>query len=136
MDNIKIVKSNKGISGIDIVISIGVIVLFVGLIGSLFYKIYSTSTSIRLNALAIDYAVKIAEKTDRLTYEEVNNEMNDTLNEDFEVLDSYNATIMVEKYCDTDTSKEDIIKTVTIKVEYDFMNKKEEFIIKKLKIKE
>ena len=62
--------------------------------------------------------------------------MNDTLNEDFEVLDSYNATIMVEKYCDTDTSKEDIIKTVTIKVEYDFMNKKEEFIIKKLKIKE
>lgn len=136
MDNIKIVKSNKGISGIDIVISIGVIVLFVGLIGSLFYKIYSTSTSIRLNALAIDYAVKIAEKTDRLTYEEVNNEMNDTLNEDFEILDSYNATILVEKYCETDTLKEDIIKTVTIKIEYDFMNKKEEFIIKKLKIKE
>lgn len=136
MDSIEKIKSNKGISGVDIVISIGVIVLFVGLIGSLFYKIYFTSTSIRLNALAIDYAVKIAEKTDRLTYEEVNNELNENLNEEFEILDSYNATISVEKYSDIDNTKEDVIKTVTIKVEYNFMDTKEEFIIKKLKIKE
>lgn len=136
MDKIGKIKSNKGISGIDIVISIAVIVLFVGLIGGLFYKIGYTSTSIRLNALAVDYAVKIAEKTDRLTYEEVNNSLNDNLKEEFEILDSYNATISVEKYSDIDTSKKDILKTVTIKVEYDFMNQKEEFVIKKLKIKE
>lgn len=135
MDKNKL-KSNKGISGVEIVISIGVILLFLGLIGGLFYKINYTSTSIRLNALAIDYAVKIAEKTDRLTYEEVNNDLNNNLKEEFEILDSYNAKISVEKYSDIDNTKEDIIKIVTIEINYDFMNQQEEFVIRKLKIKE
>jgi len=136
MDKVNKIKSDKGVSGVDIVISMLVIVLFAGLIAGLFYQIYYYSTSIRLDALAVDYAVKIAEKTDRLTYEEVNNNLNNNLREEFEMLSSYNANVSVENYSNIDSSKKDIIKIVTIKISYKFMDKTEDYTIKKLKIKE
>ncbi len=126
------VKQNKGITGIDMAISICVIVIFVGLISGLFYNIYSHSTAVRINALAVDYAIKMAEETDRMQYEEVNNDINYELRSKFQIPDAYNTEVSVEDY----NKKEDVIKIVTIKVNYEFMNHDEEYVIKKLKVKE
>ncbi len=132
MVNLSKVKQNKGITGIDMAISICVIVIFVGLISGLFYNIYSHSTAVRINALAVDYAIKIAEETDRMQYEEVNNDINYELRNKFQIPDAYNTEVSVENY----NKKEDVIKIVTIKVNYEFMNHDEEYVIKKLKVKE
>ena len=102
MGNFIKIKQNKGITGVDLAISICVIVIFVGLISSLFYNIYSHSTAVRLNALAVDYAIKIAEETDILNYEDVDNNLNDTLRSKFDIPDAYNTSISVEKYSDID----------------------------------
>ena len=132
MVNLSKVKQNKGITGIDMAISICVIVIFVGLISGLFYNIYSHSTAVRINALAVDYAIKIAEERDRMQYEEVNNDINYELRNKFQIPDAYNTEVSVENY----NKKEDVIKIVTIKVNYEFMNHDEEYVIKKLKVKE
>ena len=132
MVNLSKVKQNKGITGIDMAISICVIVIFVGLISGLFYNIYSHSTAVRINALAVDYAIKMAEETDRMQYEEVNNDINYELRSKFQIPDAYNTEVSVEDY----NKKEDVIKIVTIKVNYEFMNHDEEYVIKKLKVKE
>jgi len=133
---IKKLKSNKGISMADIAIAITVLCLFVGVIGTLYYKILYQSHIIRYNAVAVYYTVKVAEETDRISYEEVTNDLTNTLKQNFNIPDSINITVNVQNYNDTDASKKDIIKIVTIKAEYEVLNNPQSYEIKKLKIKE
>ena len=118
---IKKLKSNRGISIADIVIAMLILCMFVGVIGNLYYQIAFQSDIIRYNAIATYYTVKIAEETDRIPYEEVTNDLNNTLREDYEIPDSFNITVDVENYNKNDNSKLDIIKIVTIQAEYEVL---------------
>lgn len=129
-------KANKGVTMNDIVIAMIILSLFVGVISSLFYQIAYHNTSIQMNAMAVHYAVRIAESIDKMKYEEVDETLNNTLNETYELPDSFNATIKVDNYSQNDTSKLDIIKIVRIEVDYEFMNETRSYGLKKLKIKE
>ena len=129
-------KQNKGISTIDIVVAIIILTLFVGVIGSLYYQIAYHNAAIRMNAMAVNYAVKIAENIDKITYEEVQETLNDTLKTEFEIKEAFNPTIQVENYNEEDLSKEDIIKKVTIRIDYNIMDESRSYEIIKLKIKE
>lgn len=120
----------------DIIIAIVILSMFVGLIGSLYYNIAYSNNSIRMDATAAYYAIKIAEATDKMTYEEVEESLNGTLEEKYNLPENFNASIQVENYNENDSEKLDIIKTVTIKIDYSFMKESKIYELKKLKIKE
>lgn len=120
----------------DVIVAMIVLTLFVGIISTMYYQIAYANSQIRMNAIAVHYAVKIAEATDKMKYEEVDETLNATLNETYELPENFNATIQVKKYNEDDETKQDIIKIVTIKIDYEFMDTAKSYQLKKLKIKE
>lgn len=133
--NIKKLRANKGISMADVMVAISILCIFVGVIGNLYFQISYQGQKIRFNAIAVYYTVKVAEEIDRISYDDVTNDLNAILKDDFQISDLFNVTIDVQKY-NNDSTKEDIIKIVTIKSEYKVLNNTETYEIKKLKIKE
>ena len=131
-------KNNKGVTLVDVIIAITVLSLFVGVVGSFYYEIAYYNSFIKLNASASYYAVKVAEDIDKLDYSLVNNSLNQTLIPSYEVPNIYTITVGVEDYNKTrgNEGKEDIIKIVTIEVQYQCYNSDVAYKIKKLKYKE
>lgn len=121
---------------VDVIIAMIVLSLFVGVIGNLYYQIALQSNMVRINSVAVYYVVKIAEDLDRISYEEVRNELNDTIKATYQIPDLLTITLNVQNYNENDSSKEDIIKIVTIKAEYQCFEDTKVYEIKKLKIKE
>lgn len=129
-------KQNKALTMTDVVIAIIILCLFTGVVGNLYYQIVLHSNMMRFDSVAIYHVVQIAEKIDKISYEEVTNELNNSLKEEFSIPDLYTITIDVQNYNEDDNTKEDVIKIITIKVEYEFMEENKKIEIKKLKIKE
>lgn len=130
-------KNNKGISMVDVIIAMMILTLFVGVIGSLYYQIVYYNSAIKMNAKAVSYAITIAEDTDKMAYEDVNSDwLNQIAKERYAIENGFIVEINVENYSNIDSSKEDIIKIVSIKVNYEFLNEARSYEIKKLKIKE
>ncbi|MBP3256348.1 MAG: hypothetical protein J6M60_07715 [Clostridia bacterium] len=129
-------KNNKGISLTEVSVSIIILSLFVGIIGSLFYQIGLNTEMIKYNAIATHYAVKVAEDIDKLSYENVNNEfLNTTLIPSYNIEDQFSIGVDVRNYNENNT-KEDLLKIVTIQVNYSFLNRNETYKIEKLKVME
>lgn len=129
-------KQNKGISMVDVIIAMIILSLFVGVIGNLYYQIALQNDILRMNAVAVYYTVKVAEGIDKMSYEEVTAELNNTLKQQYEIPDMITISIDVENYNETDSSKEDVIKTVKIEAKYTCLKEEQTYTIKKLKIKE
>ena len=129
-------KEDKGITIADAVIAMLILSLFVGTIGTLYYQIASYTAEIRANAMAVHYAVKIAENTDRMLYEDVNETLNNSINADYSLPAGFSANIEVKNYNENDSSKQDIIKILTITINYQFLGQNKNYTIQKLKIKE
>ena len=120
----------------DVVIGMLILCLFVGVIGGLFYQIGLNSKIMESNALATNYAIKIAEDIDKMAYDDVTNNLNSTLLTGYNIQDNFSVNIDVKNYNESDSSKEDIIKIVEITVNYNIFDRDEIYKIKKLKIKE
>lgn len=129
-------KSNKAVIMSDVIIAIIILSLFVGVIGSLIYQVTKNNEKIRMNAIATDYVIKIAEDIDKMKYEDVTNDLNNNLTQIYDINDKYQITLEVQNYNEIDTSKKDIIKIVKIQIQYTALGDTQEFTIKKLKIKE
>ena len=50
----------------DVVIGMLILIIFTGILTSSFYKIYSYNLLIRMNAIAVDYTIKILEDIDKM----------------------------------------------------------------------
>lgn len=129
-------KQNKGALMADAIAAIIILCIFTGVVGNLYYQIALNNNLVLLNANSVYYVVKIAEEIDRISYEDVTNELTNTLKEKYDIPDLYVINIKVENYNKEDSSKEDIIKIITIKSEYECFNQTGKYEIKKLKIKE
>ncbi len=136
MNLLKNIKSNIAATMTDVVVGMLILIIFTGILTSGFYKIYSHNVSIRLNAIAVDYAIKILEDIDRMPYEEVTNELNNSLKEKYNIKDSYNATLDIKNYNENDETKQDIIKIVKLSIKYKGISEEETYSVEKLKIKE
>lgn len=134
--NIKKIKSNSAISMVDIVVAIIVLSLFVGVIGSLYYQIAYNSSLIKNNAIATYYAIKIAEDIDIMTYEEVDNTINENIKVKYEIPDNFNAIVEIKNYNEEDASREDMLKIVTINIEYTCLKQNQIYKLEKIKVKE
>lgn len=133
----KNIKSNRGVSITDVVIALIILTIFTGVIGNLIYQIAYNNAALRVNAIAADYAVKEAEYIDKIAYEDVqtSNEKITQINGE-NVLDAFTIKLDVEDYKTNDETKQDIIKKVTITVNYNILKDEKSYKIEKLKIKE
>lgn len=132
----KNIKSNKGISMTDLIIALLVLTLLSGIIGNLLYQISYHTAALRMNAIAVDYAIRVAENIDKMTYEEVTSELTATSKEDYDLLEPFEIQINVTNYNEDNTSKSDIIKIVNIKVNYTLLKQEKTYEIRKCKVKE
>jgi len=128
----KILKNNKGITGIDLTIGLIVLVLFSGVITMLMSYTYKASLEIQKGANAMAYATMVLEKVDEKSYEEVNEAFVTYLENlgEIELSDQY-----VINFSAKELSK-DLFKKVEITVNYDFFGEQKSLAINKLKIKE
>jgi hypothetical protein len=134
--NLERLKEKKGFTGIDVVVAVLIILLFVGMLVTAFYNIYKISTEIAFEAEALQYLVSALEYSDKINYEEVTeqNLLDYLANE--EIPENYTVTFRIQSYNQIDSTKQDIVKIVTGKIVYQIENKEEFIEISKLKVKE
>lgn len=125
-------RSNKGITGIDLAIAIIVLATFTGVIITLMSNIYRNSIDIQKNANAMAYATIVLEKVDEKAFEEINADFVNTLKDSGEVEISSDYIINFS----TEVLEENLIKKVGVKVSYDINGEQRTITINKLKIKE
>lgn len=127
----KFFKRNKGITGIDIVIAVMIIIIFTGLISTFMYNLYRINLETLKNANANAYATIILEKVDEKAFEEVTDDFVDELihNNELKIDSAYTVEF-------SQKTENDLIKKVDLKIKYTVENSNKSIEISKLKIKE
>ena len=123
---------NKGVTGMDLTISIIILSILSGLIVSLMSSIYKTSIEIQKSANAMAYATIVLEKVDAKSFNEVNDDFVNTLKNNGEVEIGSDYTINFA----TEEIEVDLLKKVIVNVLYDVNGEQKVIKISKLKIKE
>ena len=124
--------NNKGVTGIDITISIVILSIFAGPIISLMSSIYKNSIEIQKGANAMAYATIVLEKVDEKAFNEIDENFVNTLINNKEIAIDSNYTINFS----TEILEENLLKKAIVKVSYDINGEQKSLIINKLKIKE
>jgi len=157
------IKSNKGVTMVDISISIMIIFLFSSLITGLLYNYAISTKAVNRRAEATYQAVNIIEAIKTINYDDMVEVLSEyetiegitkdgtiyimginELNSNFEnisiedMLDGYSAEIQFEKYSDRDGNeeKEDVIIITTVTVKYKVANQEEDIELNTLLVKE
>ncbi len=136
-------KKNTGFTTADIVVAIIVMMIFVGLITTLFYNFYLTTTARNRNAMATNYIVDVIEEIKAMNYDDISGdtENNNSINELIQQLEvnkkipkEYTITGKVQKYNEIEgnTDKKDFVKILTVAVEYNVGKKAEKIEISTL----
>lgn len=131
----KIIKSNRGATMADLVAAITIFSIFTGIIGTLMYNAYKTNLQTKLAGTAVNYAVEILEDIDKISYDEVQNGMEEDYKRKLGISNKFNLDIDVKKYSQG-TTKKDLIKQIKLTISYKFVGKTEYFIVENLKMKE
>ena len=76
----KCLKSNNGNTGVEIVISIGIVTITLTILLALYFNLYISNTEIERRTNAINYATQIIEKATELYYADVTEENFQILN--------------------------------------------------------
>lgn len=140
------IKGNRGFTTADIVVAIVVMMIFVGMIATLFYNFYLSTTAKNRNAMATNYIVDVIEEIKAMNYDEVQKDTQDSnsINNLIQQLEAtkqipkgYIITGEVQKYNETEGNrdKKDLVKILTIRVEYSLGKKTEKIEISTLLLK-
>ena len=140
------IRNNKGYTGVDITISLTIIVIFVSVIAALSYNFSLASKKVQRKGEAAYLIIQILEEIKQKNFDEVNNPINvDEILDDEH--DGYNIDLKVQSYKEykqrlsseqgteqslSETSK---LKVVTVKVEYKVGNTTENLEISTLLVK-
>ena len=114
-------RSEKGVTGIDITVSIIIITLFIGIIATLMFNINSSSGGIGRKSEATNYAITEIEKIKAQDFNTLNNKEESGYIEDT----PYYKTIKIQDYKYLNNSnindekiQEDILKKLTVEISY------------------
>ena len=132
----KKIKSEKGFTMEDLTVAVIIIITFVGIITSLMYSVKKLNVETDLTAQMTSYAVQIIEDIDKISYEEVNEELAKTYNEKFSIPKAFKIDLKVSKYGEGIENMKELIKIVDLKISYTFKGNEQKFTVQKLKIKE
>lgn len=134
----QIIKGNKGFTTADVAVAIIIITIFVGMIATIFYNFYLTTTAKNRNAMATNCLIDVIEQVKLIPYDEIDetrvNSLIDALAKDETIPKGYTITVSVQKYNEIEGNegKEDIIKILNVKAEYTVGNKIEKIDISTL----
>ena len=112
------IKSNKGFSGIEITVALVVLMIFVPLIVMIFTNIYLSYTNSRRNAEATAYATQIMEQIEKMYYADVTSAKLSNVIEQMNIPKGYGIQLEVNSYNEDDETKEDLVKTVIVNINY------------------
>lgn len=127
-------KGNKGFTGIDIVLSIIIVITFTSIIISLMYSVKMENYRIKAMAISNVYLVETLENIGIAKYDEIKSDNIDLFPK--EMSNEFEKKIEVTSISDEDASKKDIIKKVKITIGYKVGNKNFEETAERLKAKE
>lgn len=129
-------KSEKGYTGVDIAISVIVLFIFISLIATLSYRVNSSSNEIALKSKATQIAIEEIETIKNKTWEDMTTE-DIAYRDTQEVQQGYYRTIVVQDYHDIDPTKNpDVVKKVTVQIEYIFKGVRQKVELSTIKAKE
>lgn len=129
------IKSNSGFTMTDLVVALIIFLIFSGLVVTAFYSSYVVNSKTKITASATNYSIQILEDIDKITYDEVQNGMENTYRQKFSIPDGYSLKMEVTNY-DEGNAKEDLIKNVKLTIEYKIVGDTEKIVINKIKVKE
>lgn len=125
-------NENKGFTGIDISIALVVMLALVSLIASLIYSFNQASQGVDRKGEATYLSIQVIEAIKQMEYDDISEDLTiDTISNstgnNIDVKEGYNVKLGVENYKDRveDDSLEDVIKIVTVTVEYSLGNNTE-----------
>lgn len=134
-------KNNKGVTGVDIAVSVVILIIFISLISGLFYSMAVTSKKIDRKTEATNLAISTIERMKLVDFADLENtkagddegrkgisESNISTLADLDVPNGYNVEISVEDYDDGST-----IKIIRAYVTYMENNQNQEIKIETLK---
>ena len=128
----KLIK-NKGLTGIDITISIIILALLTGVILTLFARVYINALEIRKSSNAMTYATIILEKIDEEPFEQIDNNFIEYIKPKInfsEYMENYNIQLNVSNI------DERLLKRVDLTINYFVGNIPRTIKISKIKVKE
>lgn len=132
-------KSNKGFTIQDLIFALMIIMIFVGVIGSLFVSVYTVKADTKVDSLATIYAIKMLEYMDKVTYDKVSEENKSRLisemRKTFNIPISYKISLDITKYKPS-WDNEDYVRIIKLKMDYTFNNKDRQFVFDTIKVKE
>lgn len=133
------IKGNNGITGIDLVVAIIIITIFIGLLTNLMVGLYKQATDIQKSANAMSYATQILEKVDEKTFEEVKdlNFVENLKNSgEITIPEGYTVTYEVSDLPDVASEVNEVMQKVKVRIDYKILNEEKSMFLMKLKIKE
>lgn len=129
------IKSNSGFTMTDLVVALIIFLIFSGLVVTAFYSSYVVNSKTKITASATNYSIQILEDIDKITYDEVQNGMENTYRQKFSIPDGYSLKMKVTNY-NEGNDKEYLIKNVELTIEYKIAGDNEKIVINKIKVKE
>ena len=128
---IKKLKSNKGFTMQDVIIGLIVLTIFAGTIASCYLAIYKVQAQTQATAVATLYGIQILENIDRISYEQVENGMEQSYKQTYGISDAMNLKIDVSQY-----NSENTIKRIKLTLTYRIAGNEENLVFEKFKVKE
>lgn len=135
----KEIKKEKGATSIDIATGTLIFILFTSLIFTLYLQIYKQTALIKIHQNAMGYIIEICEDIDMKNYKDIENleTYKNSLIEELELdINKYNLTLTQEKYIDTHSDAQDIVKRIKISIKYIFDNEERQIEVNKIKVQE
>ena len=149
---LKRLKKNKGFTGIDISISVIIILIFIPTIFGIVYNIQKTNESVQRKTNAVGIATNIIEIIKKESYDDISENESGKLNQDLlnkyakstsnseitedegyngflyyscvgEKNEHYVIQVGIKNYYPSETEKEDLIKQINVKVFYPYGSK-------------
>lgn len=112
-------NNNRGITGIDISVALGILILFVSIIASLSYNFVTSSRNVERKTRATYMAIEIIEDIKQIDYNSIINgemqiaDIEQLTGKTINKYDGYTATISSALY-----DQNDVLKIVTVRIEY------------------
>ena len=132
----KLIKEQKAIIMADLVASLIIFTIFVGIVVTLMTKTYEQNAQVKLRSQAMEYAAIVLEKVDEKSYSEVIENPN-SLIEGMQIDNSvFNVNIKVSDVPNITSKANNIMKIVNIIVKYTSSGETQSLNFSKLKIKE
>lgn len=141
------IRQEKGITTADLAIAIIILIIFVSLISTAFYNYYISSAGKNRSAIATNCAIDVIEQVKKMEYDQITQETVEQLVEKMKttgievstgntiyIPKPYIVTVNLKNYHQTEgnTDKKDVIKQLTVTVQYEVSKKTEQIQISRL----